>query len=157
VRKQVYDLTPGDLARYPIWEHALDEEGVEGQDEATVKPRPDLTEADPGDGMLVVRAEFAANDGTRYEGYVYPSFEDDLRYVQPTIVTDSGRVSLWFGAFPPREGRIEESYALLGTTADQLFPLSYRAVVEHTGAKLEVTITGFAHGKLYSSETVELR
>src|SRR5262252_1978828 len=38
VRKQVFDLTVEDLDRYPVWEFALDEEGDEGQDEATVRP-----------------------------------------------------------------------------------------------------------------------
>ena len=38
IRKQVYDLTAEDLRRYPLWEFCLDEEGIEGQDEATVKP-----------------------------------------------------------------------------------------------------------------------
>jgi hypothetical protein len=157
MRKQVHELTPGDLAAFPIWEHALDEEGEADQDEATVKPRPGLGSADPGEGMLVVRAELVAADGTRYDGYVYPSFEDSLPSVQPHVVTDAGRVGFWLGAFPPREGRIERSYALLGKTAEQLFPLTYRAVVEHEGARLEGTITGFAHGKLGSAETFELR
>ena len=46
VRKQLPALRPGDLERFPIWEQALDEVGVPGQDEETVKPRPDLAEAD---------------------------------------------------------------------------------------------------------------
>ena len=157
MRKQVYDLKPSDLGECPIWEHALDEEGDEGQDEATVKPRPDLATADPGAGMLIARAELVANDGTRYDGYVYPSHDGELRDVQPHIVTDAGQVRFWFGAFPPKEGAIEETYALLGTTAERLFPLTYRAVVEHEGARLEGTITGFVHGELGSSDTFELR
>lgn len=28
------------MGRYPFWEFALDEEGEEGQDEATARPRP---------------------------------------------------------------------------------------------------------------------
>lgn len=51
IRKQVTDLRPDDLAPYPIWEFALDEEGEEGQDEETVKPRPDLDRADPAEGI----------------------------------------------------------------------------------------------------------
>ncbi len=38
IRKQVYELTVDDLDRHPVWEFALDEEGEEGQDEATVRP-----------------------------------------------------------------------------------------------------------------------
>jgi hypothetical protein len=38
VRKPVYDLTLADFDAAPVWEFALDEEGVAGQDEATVRP-----------------------------------------------------------------------------------------------------------------------
>ena len=68
IRKQMGDLVPSDLERYPIWEFALDEEGEEGQDEETVRPRPDLADADPDAGVLVVRAELVARDGTRFDG-----------------------------------------------------------------------------------------
>jgi hypothetical protein len=58
IRKQVTDLRPDDLAPYPIWEFALEEEGEEGQDEETVKPRPDLDRADPAEGIFIVGTEF---------------------------------------------------------------------------------------------------
>lgn len=73
IRKQVGDLRPGELARFPIWEFALDEEGAPGQDEETVRPRPDLTVADPADGLFIARARFIAKDGTRYVGYCRPT------------------------------------------------------------------------------------
>src|SRR5205814_561097 len=38
IRKQVYNLTAADLSEHPVWEFAEDEEGTEGQDEATVRP-----------------------------------------------------------------------------------------------------------------------
>src|SRR4029450_4048260 len=97
IRKQVTDLRPDDLARFPIWEFALDEEGEEGQDEETVKPRPHLTRADPAWGIFVVRAEFVAADGTRFHGYVSPHEDTRLSYTQPTIVTADGQVRFWFG------------------------------------------------------------
>lgn len=37
-RKPIDDLTPEDIAAFPIWEFASDEEGVEGQDETWVRP-----------------------------------------------------------------------------------------------------------------------
>jgi hypothetical protein len=39
IRKQVYELTTDDLELSPIWEFAADEEGEEGQDEATAPSR----------------------------------------------------------------------------------------------------------------------
>jgi hypothetical protein len=31
-------LTPADIEQHPIWEFAIDEEGIEGQDETWVRP-----------------------------------------------------------------------------------------------------------------------
>jgi hypothetical protein len=145
IRKQVYDLRSSDLERFPIWEHALAEEGETGQDEATVKPRPDLEEADSGEAMFIVRAEFVAHDGTRNDGYVYPGFDFDLSYMQPTIVTDKGQVNFWYGGFPPKPGAIENDCKVLGKTPEQPFPVSFRAVVKHGGAKLEGEVSAFLH------------
>ena len=143
IRKQVSDLRPADLARFPIWEHALDEEGLEGRDEATVRPRPDLAEADPGEGLLLVRAELTAADGTRFDGYVYPSHEAAPGLLQPTITTDAGQVGFWLGAFPPRAGRLQEAYALLGKQPSELFPVRYRALVPSRGVPLDGEIRAF--------------
>jgi hypothetical protein len=154
IRKQSYDLRPDDLAHFPIWEYALDEEGEDGQDEATVKPRPDLSVADPAEGMLIARAEFIARDGTRYEGYVSPSDEEAFGFGQPTIVTDEGQVNFWYGAFPPKPGALEADYKLLGKTAEQLFPVRYRALVEYEGARLEGEIPAFMHYEQVGSQEV---
>jgi hypothetical protein len=169
IRKQVYELHPSDLVQFTIWEHALDEEGEPGQDEATVKPRPDLTIADPSDGTFVVLAELIASDGTRYDGYVYPSPEQDpsppeglprgpaawLGSIQPTIVTEKGQVRFWYGAIPPRAGELEADYRVLGKTAEQLFPVKFRAVAEHEGARLEGEVRGFMHYDLDSGDVIE--
>jgi hypothetical protein len=154
IRKQVYDLRPRDLERFPIWEFAIDEEGEPGQDEETVKPRPDLTEADPGEGLLIVRAEFVASDTTSYDGYVSPAFEFDLADIQPTIVTEEGQVNFWFGAFPPEAGEIEKNYKLLGKSPEQLFPVTFKAVANHGGANLEGDVPAFLRFKDVGSDEV---
>jgi hypothetical protein len=157
IRKQVYDLRPSDLEEFPIWEHAIDEEGEPGQDEATVKPRPDLETADPGEGLLVARAELVADDGTHFDGYVYPSFDFNFGSIQPTIVTDVGQVNFWLGGFPPKPGALESHYALLEKTANDLFPVRFRAVVEHEGVRLEGDVPAFLHYEsLGSDEIVEV-
>ena len=69
IRKQVYDLAVSDLENHPIWEFALDEEGEDGQDEATVRPWEGGEPLNPADGMFVVRATFELADGTRLVGY----------------------------------------------------------------------------------------
>ena len=154
IRKQCYDLRPEDLEQYPIWELALDEEGEPGQDEATVKPRPDLTVADPGEGLLLARAELTARDGTRYDGYVYPSHEQEWGFIQPTIVTDGGQVNFWCGAFPPKPAALAAAYDLLGKTAEQLFPVKFRALAEYEGATLEGQVPAFMHYERLGSKNI---
>jgi hypothetical protein len=138
-------LRPGDLERFPIWEFALDEEGEAGNDEETMRPRPDLQRADPEDGLFIVRAEFVAADGTRFDGFVSVQHEPHVGHVQPTIVTDRGQVRFWFGLIPPRSGVLATAYSTLGKSAPELFPIRYRAVVEHGGGPLDGELPAFLH------------
>lgn len=154
IRKQVYELGPEDLDAAPIWEFALDEEGDPDQDEATVKPRPDLDRADPRQGMLIVRAEFITADGTRFDGYVTPQHEAASFSTHPTIVTAGGQVGFWLGGFPPSPGRLEHAYAMLGKTASELFPIRYRALVPYEGVPLEGVLDGFMHKESPGGEDV---
>jgi len=89
IRKQVYDLTSADLATSPVWEFALDEEGEDGQDEATVRPYLLRRGLDLDAGMFVVRALFVLADGTIMTGYLTPPVQGDagLGTLQPVIVT----------------------------------------------------------------------
>ena len=50
IRKQVYELTVDDFTEFPVWEFALDEEGEENQDEATVRPSTAPLPLDCSDG-----------------------------------------------------------------------------------------------------------
>lgn len=65
IRKQVYELTLDDLRKSPVWEFALDEEGEEGQDEATVRPCEIPAPLDPADGPFIIRALFTLADGAQ--------------------------------------------------------------------------------------------
>ena len=154
VRKQVYELRPEDFATASIWEFALDEEGVPGQDEATVKPRPELARADPDEGLFVILAEFVSVDDTRFDGYVTPQHEANIGWIQPTIVTAQGQVGFWLGGFPPQPGALDEAYATLGKTASELFPIRYRPVVGHGGVPLDGEIQGFMHLESLGSENI---
>jgi hypothetical protein len=152
IRKQVYELLPADFAIASIWEFALDEEDVPGQDEATVRPRPDLERADPSEGLLVAEAEFVSADGTRFSGYVTPQHEPDISLIQPTIITAKSQVVFWLGAFPPES--LEDSYAALGKTASELFPTRYRCTVQTVGAPLQGELHGFMHLESLDSENI---
>ena len=146
IRKQVYDLTRSDLERYPVWVFARDEEDVEGQDEATVRPVPQQEVAYDGD---VGRTTFVASDGTHFLGYVTPDAGRDPGWLQPTIVTEGGQVNFWFGwqEAGVSDAMIEPLYTLLGRSGDELFPISYRMDMPWANASpsriFEGRISGF--------------
>jgi hypothetical protein len=155
IRKQVGDLAPSDLKEYPTWEFAIDEEGEEG-DEETVRPRPEVKFVDPAEGLFIVRAEFAAADGTRFDGFVSPHEERHVAHTQPTIVTNKAHVPFWFGIVPPTRSRLNASCRALGRAPEEIFPLRYRALVDHAGAELEGEINGFMHYESGHTEKITL-
>lgn len=145
IRKQVSDLTPADLKECPVWEFALDEEGVEGQDEATVRPMPAAYALDPGAGTLVVRATFRLADGTKMEGYLTPppDAEPGLGSIQPVIVSGLGQVGFWMGVIRPQPSDLAKLYLRLGKSASQVFPLQFESNVELKSGRVSGTIPGF--------------
>ncbi|KAA0225917.1 hypothetical protein FCG40_05485 [Fimbriimonadia bacterium ATM] len=146
IRKQVYDLILEDLDRHPVWEFALDEEGEEGQDEATVRPYEVAGSLDARDGIFVVRASFALADGTFMRGYLTPPTPEDLDLgtIQPAIVTDGGPVSFWYGVVAPDQAEIAAAYACLGKSSPlEVFPLTYQSEVELVGGPVSGVVPGF--------------
>ena len=157
IRKQVYELTPEDLREFPIWEFCLDEEGKDGQDEATVRPYQAPGPLDPRDGMFIVRAAFTLADGSRANGYLTPPVQNDSRMgtLQPTIVTDTGQVMLWFGCAVPDRGTLAKSYAQLGRDDGlQVFPLCFESQVELIGGPILGSLPGFLHYPDWRGEEV---
>jgi hypothetical protein len=146
IRRQVYELTVDDLEQHPVWEFALDEEGEEGQDEATVRPYEVHDLLDPSDGMFIVRARITLADGTRMMGYLTPPVQGDstLGTLQPAVVVGESQVSFWCGVLEPKPTEIAESYALLGkSSADQVFPLRFESDVDLVGGAISGELPGF--------------
>jgi hypothetical protein len=146
IRKSVVDLTLADLVASPVWEFALDEEGVEGQDETTVRPRTVDGSLDPASGMFVARARFALADGTIMSGYFTPPVqgEADLGTFQPVIITPTGQVIFWCGMIVPDDAMIAQSYARLGKTgASQVFPLHFESAVQLKYGTIKGEVQGF--------------
>src|SRR5437660_6497146 len=131
VRKQVYELTLGDLSTFPVWEFRLDAEGEEGPDESTVRPYSALGPLDPADGMFVVRAVFTLADGSRMRGYFTPPDRGDagIGSLQPTIVTERGQVRLWCGTAAPGPKRLAQNYQFLGKDQNHIFPVQFESDV----------------------------
>ena len=145
IRKQVYELTADDLNKFPVWEFALDEEGEEGQDEATVRPYKISGSLDPSDGMFVVRASFTLADGSKMQGYLTPPVEadDSLGTLQPVIVTAAGHVGFWYGMMSPSSKELAQSYQSLGRDASHIFPLRFESHVEMVGGPVAGSLLGF--------------
>jgi hypothetical protein len=146
VRRQVYELTASDLENFPVWEFALDEEGVEGQDEATVRPYL-VNKVDPADGMQVVRAKFVLADRTIASGFVSPpppSGEWDIRNFRPSIVTGGGHVPFYFGMRQPSAEVVAALLGTLGKSAQEIFPLEFETDMEIVGGQIKGTISGFS-------------
>lgn len=146
IRRQVYELTPSDLECFPVWEFALDEEGEEGQDEATVRPYQMSVPLDPSEGMFIVRATLTLSDGTRFRGYVTPSTPDatGLDAYQPAVVAAEGQVAFWCGMVVPPPEHIAKSYALLGKTSpQQVFPIRFESDVPLAGGPIAGEAPGF--------------
>lgn len=156
VRRQVYELTLRDLVDHPVWEFALDEEGEEGQDEATVRPWEVSPPVNAGDGMFVVRASFQLADGTRAVGYLTPPVQgdDSIGTVQPVIVTDQGQVMFWHGVMVPTPDHRREAYAKLGRSAEQVFPIRYTSDVALMGGLVRGVLMGFLHLRSFNDRTV---
>lgn len=146
IRKQVYELTSKDLSDYPIWEFCSDEEDVEGQDEATVRPTHKTELAGELLGACIVAANVRFADGTIGAGYLYNCEDDDIGCVQPNLLTDTAQINFWLGwlRFVPNAAeRVHLGYGRIGKTKDAVFPLSFESTTKVNGQPLRVVIPGF--------------
>lgn len=160
IRKQVYDLTEEDLARYPLWEFALDEEGEEGQDEATVRPLP-YEYVPANEARLMVGAATARlADGREFVATLYfncldgQSVENDrspaaLGSSQPHLLIEGRQFGFWQGSLRPALFRkeMELFYATLGSPAEAIFPIEVTAwsLVEGETSPRQIVVTGFQY------------
>jgi len=67
--KPIDDLTQDDLDVFPVWEFALDEEGIEGHDETWVRPLQVAT-IPLNTYSLSVAADFLSPGGRTFGGFV---------------------------------------------------------------------------------------
>lgn len=136
------------LERHDVWEFALDEEGEDDQDEATVRPYKRSGKLNPDKGMFVVKAEFIASNGKRYTGYVTPPVQGDssIGTIQPIIVLPDGQVSFWNGMFILSKDKILRNYKILWVqNPNELFPIKFQSSVPITTGPVQSTISGFMY------------
>jgi len=159
VRKQVYELTAGDFETSAVWEFALDEEGDEGQDEATVRPFDLKGGLDPSEGMFVVLAAFTLADGTEMTGYLTPPVggDESLGTLQPILLTNEGQVGFWHGLMAPGPEVLKGHYQRLGKTESETFPVRFRSAVQLKGGPIEGSLGGFLYIKEFGGEAFEVK
>ena len=143
IRKQVYDLSVIDLQQHPLWEFCSDEEGMPGQDEATVKPSEDSEVPAYSPGAYIVAADFVLADGTALEGYIYSGEPEDFQCTSPHIFATGGDVSFWWGHRAPGPDQIAAIYKRLERSAEQVFPIRYQTRVPLNGSLMKGTVPGF--------------
>jgi len=86
-RKPVDDLTVEDFLAYPIWEFALDEEGIEGRDETWVRP-VDSKQVPKGEYSQLVGSEFVTAGGENLHGFMVVSTCDGVEVQAGSLVGD---------------------------------------------------------------------
>lgn len=146
IRKQVYELTAKDFSDYPIWEFCSDEEDVEGQDEATVRPTDKMELADELPGSCVVAANLRFADGSLGTGYLYNCDDNDMGCIQPNLLTAAGQINFWLGwlRFVRNAAeRVQLGYGKIGKTKAAVFPLSFESTTNVNGRVLRVVVHGF--------------
>jgi hypothetical protein len=146
-RKQVYDLTAEDLRQCPIWEYALDEEGMSGQDEATVRPLEGLPAAIEDRSQVVLATTFTLADGTAHYGMINCPRRSNwnISDLLPIILVPGGMFSFWLGVRRPRPEAVVAEYERIGRTAKQVFPAQLESLVAVDGERIRATLEGFYH------------
>jgi hypothetical protein len=147
-----------DIACFPVWEYALDEEGLEGQDEATVRPVDHRIPLDLAPSSYFVRARFTLADETTHVGLVelHQIPGDPIIIVEgdvwsaskrrPVIVTAEGPIGFYFGALGPRPDDIARAYRLLGGRHPKaVFPIKYISDVSLPTGPVQGRIDGFQY------------
>jgi hypothetical protein len=122
-RKPVDQLELSDLTAFPVWEFAIDEEAIEGQDETWV--RPVIGQSIPRvDFVLALAATLTTKGGQVFEGMIWAYTNDDLE-IEGAAIFARGRYlsfSLPAGSFPcEREAVATE----LGFAEQEFYPLSF--------------------------------
>ena len=115
-RKPVDGLLPDDLATFPVWEFATDEEGEPGRDETWVRPVRQMT-IPIGRFALGVGATFISSQGLSFDGVIWIDTINGLEVGGAALFVD--------GAYLPLE--------MFGPNGRSHFPLRFRLTVPVSG------------------------
>lgn len=138
-RKPVDHLTASDFATFPVWEYALDEEGVEGRDETWVRPLN--TQIVPkGAYSLTVAADFKASCGRTFSGFVGVTTAP-IRSSE-TVTIMGGVILHGTNYLPiptPKGSFFQKARESLGLSDSELYPITYTLRVFIEGEQVPCT------------------
>lgn len=157
IRVQFHNFTYAHFSIAAIWEFALGEEGLIGQDETTLAPCYELTIADPELSLYIVEAEFITPAGKGYKGFCSPVLQENMAHIAPCIFTPSGILSFYTGILEPERDLVDGVYQQLGESAESFFPLTFRALTPTKGIALHGTIEGFLWRHLEKEDILVVR
>lgn len=166
IRRDAGELTPDDLERFAVWEFALDEEGIEGQTECTVRPVDPTPWPDVFD--VIVAATLTASSGQTYHGGVHANSFAIREARSPAgldtwIVRSDGsgcHFSLGaehFVSDAQARPKIAAAYATLQIDGPRLFPITVRPKVRIPGLPESWELPGFMRAPHPSNRNPFLR
>ncbi|HEY1742036.1 MAG TPA: hypothetical protein VGG18_02650 [Granulicella sp.] len=145
-RRQVYLLSDQDLREHLLWEFCSDEESIEDQDEATLRPAEARELQGYVSGAYVMATDVIFADGSTEAGYVYSGEPRDFGCTQPHVVIAGKQIGFWLGSLRfagNLEGIISLAYQSLGRSPESAFPLTVRSKVKVNDALLTSSVEGF--------------
>jgi hypothetical protein len=119
--KELTDLLPDDLRKYPVWVFPMD--GTVS--DVTVKPV--LAEDSIGNHLIIVRTLFRDSKGRDFIGYVFWGEPHDVEILKPVVFLDDQGdkgLSFWTGLIEP-SGRNFEGAA--GVLDQDSFPIHFKS------------------------------
>src|SRR2546428_2457275 len=124
-RKPVDRLTPNDFSAFPIWEYALDEEGIEGRDETWVRPLTARV-VPRGQYSLQVAADFKAASGRSYSGFLnVTTAEESVEIGGGVILYGSNYLPIPIRKMFSFEKLKEVLLSRLGLSEAEVLPITY--------------------------------
>jgi hypothetical protein len=145
IRKQMFDLSATDFRECAVWEFCLDEEGLEGQDETTVRPSALKELPSNSMGSFLVAADVVFGDGTKGFGYLF-SDERDVISASPAVFVGDKKVQFQIPGSLSNE-RVEERkgryYTDIGMDRQSIFPISFTSLIPVAGRPMSFVLDGF--------------
>lgn len=142
-RKPIDRLTRGDLSTFPVWEFALDEEGIEGRDETWVRPL-DTQVVPRGQYSLQVATDFTVACGRTYGGFIdVTTAEEPIEICGGVILDGSDYLVIPSPEMFDYTKARAEFLSRLGLSESEMFPISYtlRVPVEGEQARRAGSLT----------------